>query len=86
MDNPEKLATISNCKMKDGLVPQIPECDIIANRLSLEEIRKLPKFEKYEEGVPNNVSNLRHVRFIFPCNIVQNFWNMIHRVVRMWEI
>jgi hypothetical protein len=57
----------SNCKMKDGLVAQIPECDIIANRLSLEEIRKLPKFEKYEEGVPNNVSNLRYVR---SCEII----------------
>lgn len=57
----------TNCKMRDGLVPQIPESDIISNRLSLEEIRKLPKFEKYEEGIPNNVSNPRH---LISCEII----------------
>lgn len=58
----------TNCKMRDGLVPQIPECDIIANRLSLEEIRKLPKFEKYEEGIPNNVLYLKNL----PHKVTEN--------------
>lgn len=48
--------TSVNNKIVRGMVNQIPECDIIANRLSVDEIRRLPKFENYEEGSQNNVS------------------------------
>lgn len=53
--------TSVNNKIVLGMVNQIPECDIIANRLSVDEIRKLPKFENYEEGSQNNVLYLKNL-------------------------
>ncbi|XP_063415453.1 RNA-binding protein 41-like [Mytilus trossulus] len=53
--------TSVNNKIVLGMVNQIPQCDIIANRLSVEEIRKLPKFENYEEGSQNNVLYLKNL-------------------------
>ncbi|CAG2212298.1 RNF213 [Mytilus edulis] len=53
--------TSVNNKIVLGMVNQIPECDIIANRLSVDEIRRLPKFENYEEGSQNNVLYLKNL-------------------------
>ena len=46
----------SSRKVLKGIIEFLPEEYIKENRLSMEEIKKLPKFTNYEAGSPSNVS------------------------------
>ncbi|KAK3099503.1 hypothetical protein FSP39_005434 [Pinctada imbricata] len=42
-------------------IAYIPECDIVANRLSVGEIKALPRFENYSAGTPNKTLYLKNL-------------------------
>ena len=66
---PEPGPPESSRKVLRGHVEFLPVEYINGNRLSLEEIRKVPKFTNYEAGSPSNVSSSRVTshRGLFCC-------------------
>ncbi|ESO94007.1 hypothetical protein LOTGIDRAFT_104984 [Lottia gigantea] len=43
------------------VIEQIPEKEILDNRLTCEEIKQIPKFENYHKGVANNVLYIKNI-------------------------